>query len=114
MILEPGEKIHVITRRHFENDLRRHFIGEIIKTSEVAVRVEGYAFVLDTSLNQFIKRKQKRTRIFGLADSGNIINVLPTDADLELAKYTQTKENVLVVTDGKTFALDINEFGSNR
>ena len=114
MILEPGEKIHIITRRTFEGDLRRHFIGEVRKTSEIAIRVEGYAFVFDASLNQYSKRPEKRTRILGLADNGNIINILPTNANLELSKYVQSKERVLVVTDGLSFSLDINEFGSNR
>ena len=114
MILEPGEKIHIITRRAFEGDVRRHFIGEVIETSEIAIRVEGYAFVFDAGLNQYSKRPEKRTRIFRLADNGNIINILPINANLELAKYAQSQERALVVTDGLSFSLDINEFGSNR
>ena len=28
-ILSPGEKIHVMHRRRFEKDVRRHFVGEV-------------------------------------------------------------------------------------
>jgi len=27
MILQPGEKLHVIHRRYFEKESRRHFVG---------------------------------------------------------------------------------------
>ena len=28
-MLSPGEKIHVMQRRRFEKDVRRHFVGEV-------------------------------------------------------------------------------------
>lgn len=111
MIIKPGEKIHVIIRRRFENDLRRHFIGNVIETDGILTRAEGYTFVLDTITNQYVRRIDKRTRIIGLSDAGNIINILPANADLESAKYHLNSDHRLIVTDEKTFALDINEFG---
>ena len=111
MVVQQGEKIHIIIRRRFEDDLRRHFIGEVIEADGVLARIEGYVFVFDTAVNQYIQRKDKRIRIVGLADSGNIVNVLPADADLQNTKYIENKEQRLVVTDQKTFELDINEFG---
>lgn len=115
MVVHQGEKIHIIIRRRFENDLRRHFIGEIIEVDGLLARTEGYVFVLDTTNNQYIRRKDMRTRLVSLADSGNIINVLPANADLQNTKYVEeTTEQRLVVTDEKTFELDINEFGSSH
>jgi hypothetical protein len=114
MILKTGEKIHVITRRNFEGDMRRHFIGEVIEASGSLARVAGYAFVLDNMTNHYIRRPDKRTRIISLADAVNIINLLPESADIELARYSQSKESKMIVTDGKSFALDINEFGLTR
>lgn len=114
MILEIGEKVHVITRRLFETDLRRHFIGEVIRINETAALIEGYTFIFDNSKNQYIRRPEKRSRIVGIADSGYIINLLPVTADPVDAKYVQSKENKLVVSDGKTFSLEINEFGASR
>ena len=114
MILEPGEKIHVIVRRNFESDMRRHFIGEILATDINLARVAGYAFVLDNMSGQFVRRPEERIRIIALTDSGNIINVLPGEADIENSQYKQSKEGKLMVTDSKTFSLDINEFSSSR
>lgn len=114
MILEIGEKIHVMVRRNFETDLRRHFIGEVTAISGLMVRVEGNVYVLNMGTSEYIQRPSKRVRLFGLADSGNIINVLPSESDLANAVYTYTKDGRLVVTDKQTFSLDINEFSTNQ
>lgn len=114
MILKVGEKVHVIIRRNFESDLRRHFLGEVTEVSGTLARITGFAFVLDNVTNQYVRRPDRRTRIIGLAESGYIINILPEQADIDNARYTQTKESKMAVTDGKTFALDINEFGASR
>ena len=33
MPLKPNEKIHVIERRLFNEDVRRHFVGEVVECS---------------------------------------------------------------------------------
>ncbi|MCF8068813.1 MAG: hypothetical protein K9L30_09535 [Desulfobacterales bacterium] len=114
MIIKKGEKIHVITRRGFESDIRRHFIGEIVESSDILARAEGFVYVPDLRTNQFIRRPDKRLRFIGLADSGNIIHILPANADIEQAMYSLSKENRMVVSDGKSFTLEINEFSSTR
>lgn len=114
MVLERGEKVHIMVRRLFEKDLRRHFVGEVAEVSEDLARAEGYVYVLQDATGEYTRRPNKRIRLIGLADPGNIVNVLPPDADLENVKYTESQEGALVVTDGKTFALDINEFGTSR
>lgn len=114
MVLEQGEKLHVIARMNFEGDLRRHFIGEVVDIDRDFARVEGHLYILDKGTGTFVRRKDKRVRLFGLADAKLIVNVLPAKADLAKVVYAQTEDRGLVVTDGSTFALDINEFGPGR
>jgi hypothetical protein len=114
MLLRKGEKIHVIERRRFDTDLRRHLIGEIAEVAESGVRVAGYTFVFDPGRNEYLRKPEFRTRIISLFDAANIINVLPENSKIEKAVYTVSKENQLVVTDRETFSLDINEFGTRR
>lgn len=114
MILEPGTKLHVITRRGFEDDIRRHFAGEVMRATDTTALVRGYTFVLSTSRNEYVRRPDRRTRIISLIDAANIINVIPRDANLETMIYKYTEAQRLVVTDGGSFQLDINEFGSGR
>ena len=114
MILEPGTKLHVITRRTFEDDLRRHFAGEVMRATDMTAMIRGYTFVLSTTRNEFVRRPERRTRIMSLVDAGNIINVIPRDVDLESLAYIYGEDRRLMVTDGKDFRLDINEFSGNR
>ncbi len=111
MILKVGEKIHVMIRRRFENDMRRHLVGEITEVGENVVRVEGYTFVLDTGTKKYTRRPELRTRIISLIDSGNIINVIPAATKLEAVAYKMSEDNRLIVTDGEHLSLDVNEFG---
>ena len=112
MLLKPGEKIHIITRRLFESDLRRHFVGEVKEATDVAVRVEGYVFVHASNHNQYTRRPERRVRIFGLADNGLIMNVIPSSVILEDLSYQMSPQDRMIITDGKSFSLDINEFSA--
>jgi len=114
MVIKEGEKIHIITRRLFPEDVRRHFAGEIKAVDGHLVRVEGYVFIFDTTRNEWVKRPEKRSRILSLADGGHIVKVIPSEVVLEELRYQQSPEKHLMVSDGRRFSLDINEFGSQR
>ena len=114
MLIEPGEKVHVIERRLFDTDVRRHFCGEVERCGSDAIRARGYVFTFDSSVSQYVRSDGERIRILPLAVSGFIINVLPTDTKVEAIKYVVSDEGRLTVTDGGHFSLDINEFGRMR
>ena len=114
MIFEKGEKVHIIVRRQFENDVRRHFVGKVIDSTDVTMRVEGYVFVHNLSDNQFEKRPEKRVRIISLVDANNLINVIPQHIEIDVLDYLTSDNNRLVLTDKKEYFLDINEFSGIR
>ena len=114
MILHPGEKIHLIVRRQFENDLRRHFVGEVKAATELAVRMESYMFIFDPVKNEYVKRPEMRTKVVSLVDNGNTITLIPAHVDLSALRYEMSTNRRLVITNGKDFSLDINEFGASR
>ena len=114
MVLKEGEKVHVIIRRNFDGDIRRHFAGEVEAVSGNVARVKGYVFVFNTITNEFVRKPERRPRMLGLADSGNIINIIPPDVILEDLEYRYYRGKQLVITDGQDFMLDINEFGGAR
>lgn len=113
MILEQGEKIHVVERRLFVDDVRRHFIGEVLKCTERAVRARGYVWVFDAVSGQYIQKPEKRERIFAL-DDRLIINVIPSEADIEATAYISDPQKGLLVTDRESFFLEITEFTAMR
>ena len=86
MILETGEKVHIVERRLFKEDLRRHFVGEVIKWAEHTIRAKGYTWVFDAVKGEFIRKPEVRERIIPL--TGRLtINVIPSEVDLDKIKY---------------------------
>ena len=111
-IVRIGDKVHIMTRRLFPDDLRRHFIGEVSKALGHVCVVQGYAFIFHSGSGEYQRRPDRRTRIFSLADASHIVNILPPELDLASLEYRKV-DGRLVVTDTKGFSLDVNEFGSS-
>ena len=114
MCVTTEEKIHIITRRVFEKDLRRHFVGVIEDVSSELARVKGYVFVFDEWADEFKRRPEERVRIFSLTDANLIINILPPEIEITELMYKVNQEGQRVVTDGKDFSLDVSEFTAKR
>ena len=110
-LLNPGEKIHVIHRRRFEKDVRRHFVGQVEAYEQGIARASGYVFVIDDlSKHLFVKRPDQRTKLVPVASGDLIVNVIPEDVDLEHVAY-ELKDRMLTVTDGSGWNMDVKEFG---
>ncbi len=114
MIVDQGDKIHIVLRRHFDNEIRRHFVGEVAESNDSIVRAEGYVFVFDDNRNEYRKHMDLVTRIISLSDAGNIITMLPREASLQQTEYIHMVDGRLAATDKKTFKLFITEDSHNR
>jgi hypothetical protein len=112
-VLAVGDKLHIITRRLFANDVHPHFVCEISAVEGATFRAEGYSFVFDSGTNSFIKHPVLRTRLFSLSDAGHIINVIPSAVDLNALEY-HVAGGRLAISDGRGFSLEINEFGQSN
>lgn len=113
-MLDKGEKLFVITRRLFEGDRIRLFVGEVQKSSNVAIKVRGYAFVHDEFTNAIVRREDIRTRIISTVDAVNIIMVIPKETVLENVQYKLNDMNERVITDNDSFSMNLNEFGASK
>ncbi len=109
-VLNPGDKLHIACRRLFEEDVRRHFVGEVIAAGEGLTELRGHTFLHDPNTNKYKRLPEARTRIFGLAQAGYTTNKLPIATDLDRIEY-RVVDGHLVVTDNDAFVLPINEFG---
>jgi hypothetical protein len=112
-LVKPGEGIHVIERRLFSSDVRRHFIGEIEDCTDRALRVKGHLFVYDSGSSTFLRKPELRIRLISL-DNRVIINVLPEGVALDEVRYAHDAEGNLTLTDGTDFKLDISEFSTRE
>jgi hypothetical protein len=110
-LLSPGEKIHVMHRRRFEKDVRRHFVGEVESYEQGIARASGYVFVIDDlSKHLFVKRPDRRTKLVPISTGDVIVNIIPETVDIELVHY-ELYERSLRVTDDSDWSMDVKEFG---
>ncbi len=114
MVIQPGEKVHVIMRRMYESQVRRHFVGVIKAVDGANVRASGYVFIYDDRTAQYVRKQTPRTTVLNLAESGYIVNVIPPAVDLDEVRYETIDRTELFFTDGKDFRLNVNEFGVRR
>jgi hypothetical protein len=112
-VLAVGDKLHIMTRRLFADDVHLHFAGEVSAVSGPLFKAQGYAFVFDSATNSYLKHPELRTRLFSVTDAGHIINVIPREVDLDSLRYRVANRR-LAVTDGAGFSLEINEFGQSN
>lgn len=110
MSLKPGEKIHVIHRRHYEKDLHRHFIGVVDKYEDGVARVTGHVYTVDPVKFAFTKRIEVRTRLVSIVSGDVLVNIIPPAVDLDKITYKQERKAVRV-TDGSNWHLDLSEYG---
>jgi hypothetical protein len=108
MILEKGEKVHVIHRRHFDKDPHRHFIGVVDDYEHGLARVTGHIYTVDFLKFSFFRRAEQRTRIVALNSGEVIVNIIPPSVDLDKIVYKQEKKSVRV-TDGSEWQMEISE-----
>jgi hypothetical protein len=112
-VVATGDKLHIVTRRLFPDDVRRHFAGEVVGASGELVELRGFTFVFNSGTNEYRRRPEVRSRILSLADAGHIVNRIPSEVVVTSLEYL-TVDNRLVVSDKEGFSLDINEFGPSR
>lgn len=109
MILQKGEKIHVVHRRQFEREPHRHFVGVVDFYDHGLARATGYIFTVDSVKFVFYRREELRTRIISLYSGDVLINVIPPSVDLKKIVYKQEKKSVRV-TDESGWHMDISDF----
>jgi hypothetical protein len=109
-VIGIGDKVHVVPRRLFNGDIRRHFVGEVATVSGDLSELRGYTFVFQARMNEFRRLPELRTRLLSLREAGHIFNKIPRGVEVGLLFY-QVVDRRLVVTEGQAVSLPINEFG---
>jgi hypothetical protein len=107
-ILSPGEKVHMIHRRHTDNEPHRHFVGVVNSYADGMVRVTGHVYTVDAMTLLFFRRPEIRTRIVAAVSGEVLINVLPASVQLDKVVY-KIESNGMRVTDGSDWHLDISD-----
>jgi hypothetical protein len=112
-VVSVGDKLHIMMRRLFEDDIRRHFVGEVTEVSGALAAVRGYTFVFEPGPNEYQRLPGQRTRIVSLSEFGYVVTRIPREAAIDQVTYRAVDGRV-VVADGSSFSLPISEFGPKR
>ncbi len=107
-ILSAGEKVHIIHRRYLEKEPHRHFVGTVEAYEGGVARVTGHLFTVDPIRFEFFRRPEERTRLVSLLSGDVLINIIPSEVDLDTITYQQ-QAKALRVTDGFKWHLDLSE-----
>ncbi len=107
-VISPGQKVHIVEKLLFENDLRRHFVGQVEAAASHAIRIRGYAWYYDEVKETYIRRAGVRERVMYLGPD-MIINIMPQEVDIDAIHYAVDKAGISRITDGKSYGLDLNE-----
>ena len=107
-VLSAGQKLHIIEKSLFAEDLRRHFVGQIEAAASHAIRIRGYAWFYDKKKKTFVRRAGVRLRVIYLGPD-MIINIMPQEVDIDSIRYVTDKAGIPRITDGKSYGLDLNE-----
>jgi len=108
-MLVEGTRIHVLVRRLFAGDLRRHFVGEVLDASGGLARVSGFGFVFDEGRNRFIRCREEQERLVALDDARNLVTLLPDDLDPAVLQLWVSSGRRVTLTDGDEYSLEISE-----
>lgn len=108
MILENGEKVHIIHRRLLEKEAQRHFVGIVNAYENGIARVTGHIYTVDPVKAAFFRRPELRTRIISLITGDVLVNVLPSSVNLEKIVYKQESKSVRV-TDESGWQMEISD-----
>lgn len=113
-IIRAGEKVLIMTRRRFDGDIRRHFAGEVTAAQGGLARVEGYVFIFDKQSTEFQRHRDPQAKLYNLCDAGHLVYLIPDEAALDAVTYRFDPERGMIVTDGRSFSIDLNEFGTRH
>ncbi len=107
-VVNVGDKLHIITRRNYAEDLHRHFAGTIEAVSEGHMRLHGYTFVIDQDAIDFRRGPELHNKIYPISSAQLIINVLPSHTIMDDLEYRRV-DGRLTLVDGARLRLDVNE-----
>jgi len=108
MILETGDVVLVSSRRLFEREESRFFLGRTVASEGSLLKIEGFTFVRDLSNGQIVKKEEKRVKVISLDCSGYIVYQLPGDITLDKVDIESGNGDAFLV-EGKRRLLNLSE-----
>ncbi len=105
--VHSNDRILVIDRKHFRDDVTNMFVGVVEEYEEGIVRMRGYAYHIHPYEMGTERRAEERVRLVALS-SGDVVYVLPRDLNVSQIQIRRSPKS-LVLTDGQSFTMDLTD-----
>lgn len=105
--VHPNDRILVVDRKLFRDDVTNMFVGVVEEYEEGFVRVRGYAYHIHPYEMGMERRVEQRVRLVAL-NSGDIVYVLPRELDVGQIQIRRSPKSLLL-TDGGNFTMDLTD-----
>ena len=109
MILQDGNRVLIVHRRLYDNDLPRFFVGIVDGYEAGICKATGYSWVKDTFASRLIGKREKRSKIFSLSSGTLLVYQLPDHLQLEKLSFEVDPQRRLWLGDGLDFKMDLSE-----
>jgi hypothetical protein len=106
--VHPNDRLLIIDRKLFREDLTRFFVGVVEDCEEGVVRMHGYSYQINPYQIGPEKRGDERIRIFSLHGT-DICYVLPRELNIAQLAVTHTAKSV-TLSDGQAWSLDLTDY----
>ncbi|HLH77000.1 MAG TPA: hypothetical protein VKV28_09375 [Candidatus Binataceae bacterium] len=106
--VHPNDRLLIIDRKLFRDDLTRFFVGVVEDCEEGVVRMHGYSYHINPYQMGSEKRVDERTRIVSLHGT-DLCYVLPRELNIAQVAVTHTTKSV-ILSDGQAWSLDLTDY----
>jgi hypothetical protein len=105
--IHSNDRILVVDRKLFRDDVTNMFVGVVEDYEEGFVRARGYAYHIHPYEMGTEKRAEERIRVVSLY-AGDVIYVLPRELNVAQIQIKRSPKS-LVLTDGQAFMMDLTD-----
>jgi len=106
--VRDGDRVVIIDRRLFRDDITRIFVGVVEECEDRVIRARGFGYHVNPyEVAGMEPRGEERVRVVAI-DAGDIIFLLPRDQDIGRL-HLKRSPKAMSLTDGK-FAMDLSDF----
>ncbi len=105
--LHSNDRILVVDRKLFRDDVTNMFVGVVEDYEEGFVRARGYAYHIHPYEMGTERRAEERVRVVSLY-SGDVIYVLSRELNVAQIQIRRSPKS-LILTDGQSFTMDLTD-----
>ena len=106
--VHPNDRLLIIDRKLFRDDLTKLFVGVVEDYEEGVVRMHGYSYHINPYQIGTERRAEERVRIVSLHGT-DICYVLPRELNITQVAVKHTTKSV-TLSDGQVWTLDLTDY----